>query len=858
MIGIEFLIGLGIFIWFVIFPIIGLTLLSKIRGDMSLLKDALQKLQPQKEKTKPWLAHSAQISFPELAPSSPSPPLVPETQAIPSHLSLGAGSVQSHPVGGLEGDNLEGDNKEDPKAEALQTLLDQPIATADQSFAATGTKTPVPPPIQKPKDAPKPEPSGFEKAAKETLQKIGNWILFGQEKLSKGESFEFAVASQWLLRIGILVLVLGMGFFVKYSIEQDLISKEVRVLLTASVGMALLVGGTQLLGRKYQIIGQGLMGGGLITLYFSVYAAHAFYHMISPTYAFALMALVTVLAGSIAVGLSSILVAVLGVLGGYGTPLMIQSENPSLPILHTYMLILAVGILGVCASRKWPLVHFLAFLCHYILFSSSILKTGPACYPDAIPFAASYFLLFSTMPFLYSLRTKNASSLLDLLGLYANAAVSFLLGYEMLANLPNSDYSIWVKENGPASLSLALAFFYAIHAVTYLRLKISDRPMLVSFLGLASVFLALTMPLYLSNTWLTSSWAIQAVVMVWISQKLGSRFLRQLAYLLMFVVLGRYVFVDLGNRANLLVVTDTALSVYLGQLLIRLIQYGIPIAGLFGAGWLLSKDEVDQNNIIDTANDVKNYINRTIIVRILAVGGGLLLFAFLFLELNQTLGFLWSPLRLPGLTWLMVLFGFLVLCLGEFWVGRLAMVIGISIMAGILGIKLLFWDLDLGHGWGRVWTPRDGVLRIFDFAAVVGLFGFGGWFLTGLGFARAWPAFGTAAVFLTLVLATTETDNLFHYLAMDGMSQGAISIVWTLFALGMILWGIRVRERLVRYGGLGLFAVVAIKVFGNDLAELDAFYRIIAFLILGVLLLIGSFVYLKYQNSIHDKEGSQS
>lgn len=81
----------------------------------------------------------------------------------------------------------------------------------------------------------------------------------------------------------------------------------------------------------------------------------------------------------------------------------------------------------------------------------------------------------------------------------------------------------------------------------------------------------------------------------------------------------------------------------------------------------------------------------------------------------------------------MVLFGFLVLCLGEFWVGRLAMVIGISIMAGILGIKLLFWDLDLGHGWDRVWTPRDGVLRIFDFAAVVGLFGFGGWFLTGLG-----------------------------------------------------------------------------------------------------------------------------
>lgn len=127
--------------------------------------------------------------------------------------------------------------------------------------------------------------------------------------------------------------------------------------------------------------------------------------------------------------------------------------------------------------------------------------------------------------------------------------------------------------------------------------------------------------------------------MVWISQQLGSRFLRQLAYLLMFVVLGRYVFVDLGNRANLLVATDTALSVYLGQLLIRLIQYGIPIAGLFGAGWLLSKDEGDQNNIIDTANDVKIISATPLSSAFWRWVVGYSFFGFLFLELNQTLGF---------------------------------------------------------------------------------------------------------------------------------------------------------------------------------------------------------------------------
>ncbi len=846
-----FLLGLCLFAWLTILPIVGITLLSKIRNDMRFLKDALQKLQTQKGSPKPLPPPLESLST---IPKESSSPLESAPSSIPSLASVPATTllISKDPAKLISAEQDQAEKAERPKIAIPTTTSEKPAAT-------TPLIPPVPFSFQMPKAVNR-EPSAFEKAAQETLKKISNWILFGQDKLSKGDSFEFAIASQWLLRVGILVLVLGMGFFVKYSIEQDLISKEVRVLSTATVGMLFLVGGTQLLGRKYQIIGQGLMGGGLITLYFSVFAAQAFYHLITPTVAFSLMALVTVLAGSIAVGFSSILVAVLGVLGGYGTPVLIQSDNPSLPILHTYMLILAVGILGVCAGRKWPLVHFLAFVCHYILFASSIFNFGPNCYMEALPFVGCYFLLFSTMPFLYSLRTKNTSSLLDLLGLYANAAVAFLLGYEMLTYLPGSDSHPWLKENGPATLSLGLAFFYSLHAFAYLRLKIADRPMLVSFLGLASIFLALTMPLYLSTTWLTSSWAIQAVVMVWISQQLGSRFLRQLAYLLMLVVLGRYVLVDLGNRSNLIFAPDTALSVYLGQLSIRLIQYGIPIAGLFGAGWLLSKDEALQGQIIDSATDVKNYISNTLVIRILAVSGALLLFGFLFIEINQTLAFLWSPLRLPGLTWLIVLFGFLVLCTGEFWVGRNVMVGVISMLVVILGIKLLFWDLDLGF-YNRkqiLWTPRDGILHFFDFAAVIGLFGFGGWFLTGLGVARAWPAFGTAGVLLTLILATTETGYIFHYLAMDGMKEGAISIVWTLFALGMIFWGIRSKERFVRYGGLTLFIIVAIKVFGNDLSELDAFYRIIAFLILGVLLLIGSFLYLKYQNSLQDKESSHS
>ena len=53
----------------------------------------------------------------------------------------------------------------------------------------------------------------------------------------------------------------------------------------------------------------------------------------------------------------------------------------------------------------------------------------------------------------------------------------------------------------------------------------------------------------------------------------------------------------------------------------------------------------------------------------------------------------------------------------------------------------------------------------------------------------------------------------------------------------------------LRFTGLGLFTVVGFKVFFSDLASLDQFYRIVAFIVLGILILSGAFLYLKYRQT---------
>ncbi|APR77246.1 Hypothetical protein A7982_02593 [Minicystis rosea] len=162
--------------------------------------------------------------------------------------------------------------------------------------------------------------------------------------------------------LGASILVLAGLYFFKYSLEHGLIPPVLRVVLGTLVGLGGVAASELMLRRRYTVLANWLGGAGIAILYTSFWAAHALYGLVGSAPSFGLMALVTVACGVLAMRHDAIVIALLGLFGGFVTPVALASGEDHPVGLFGYLLLLDSALLYLAVRRRWAVLGALSLL----------------------------------------------------------------------------------------------------------------------------------------------------------------------------------------------------------------------------------------------------------------------------------------------------------------------------------------------------------------------------------------------------------------------------------------------------------------------------------------------------------------
>lgn len=162
----------------------------------------------------------------------------------------------------------------------------------------------------------------------------------------------FGSAQFWFNLIGIVLVLLGVVFLYRYSVDQGWITPPMRVAAGVGLGVVLVGLGLFLHGRQ-RFFSQMLMGGGIAALYISGFAAFQLYELIPYPVAIAWMGSVTLVAYLLSVQQDEQVLSLVGTIGGLITPFLLHEAVGSRADLIIYTCAVLCGSGAVYLYKGW-------------------------------------------------------------------------------------------------------------------------------------------------------------------------------------------------------------------------------------------------------------------------------------------------------------------------------------------------------------------------------------------------------------------------------------------------------------------------------------------------------------------------
>jgi uncharacterized membrane protein len=692
------------------------------------------------------------------------------------------------------------------------------------------------------------------------FQEIKEWLLVGDKYRAEGVSKEFAIASNWLARIGIIIAVLGIGFGLRYSYKRGLIPPELRVLISTFVAIAMITYGIKVKTQKYKILANGFLGGGITVLYFSVFSASNFYHLISPILGLAVIAGITAASCFLSVRLNTKLAAILAVAGGYFTPVLISNGFISAPVLLTYMMVLGLGVFAITTFKNWYLVQFLAFAAHWTLFIFALFEFEVAeSFPLAISFLTAYFFIFSFNSCFYHLKQRQPATIIEVVMLILNSGIFAFFGCALI-------YDEFNEVSYLAYLTLPLVLVYVLAIRYLLKQAIKDRAVTLTFLSLSSFFLAISIPLLFDTASFALCWSLQGLMMLWLSKKLQSRFLGALSYLLYGASMISLIFLmqNLYQPHHLRGYQLTTHAEYFKELWQHIVQIAFTLGAIHFGRKLSESAKTSNISMSEMGNDISPTIlpegNEVSVLITVAIT--IFTFIFAMYEVFSFVTRFFKPALLPAFT--IVVIGLLLYVVRKTMRTQNTVLATIAaIITSILFGKVILYDVmyNCSFQMSRYIYPHHQTsftnlsMRVINMALLLSALTF--LFRRADKISAIFSKMSTIFIGLAIFqFLTIETNTyLTHFKPI--FATGGISIVWSLYAIALLTLGIRKQQKAMRLTSLVLFTIVSIKIFVVDLANLGEFWRIIAFILLGAIIIAASFIYIKFQDQFKTVEGEE-